>query len=63
MITIKITCSMCGKSTDDMDRELMVETVDQLELNKFKARLKRIGWIVQINGWNIDTYCSKECAK
>lgn len=62
MITLTISCSKCGKELHPaMDfssstRELAEEIRDRLDESGS-------GWIVEENGDNIDTYCSRQCAE
>ena len=60
MIELKITCSMCGK---EFPFSTYADTLTVFTVEALKKRLQNRQWIVQINKPNIDTYCSKECAK
>lgn len=59
MITLTVSCSMCGKE----HKQIEVERENDLRLSGLKEYLKSRGWIVQVNGDNIDTYCSRQCAE
>ena len=60
MITVEVDCSTCGKARP---LSIEIETLADLQPIVLKKAIEREGWIVQINGEYMDTYCSKECAK
>lgn len=60
MIDIEVSCSKCGKMLPDV---FSIEKQQHYLLSNLKATLEKHGWIVELNGDSIDTYCSKECAK
>ncbi len=59
MITLTISCSQCGKV---MPEEMQADTRDEMAPEAVKAHIEKRGWVFQINGENVDTYCSKKCA-
>lgn len=59
MIELKVDCSMCGK---ELDPDLQIYTAKELVLLGISDRLKKRGWILQVNGGQIDTYCSLRCS-
>lgn len=63
MVTLKIDCSHCGRELHDEISADDPTTFTPEGLAKITAILERKKWIVQINGDNVDTYCSKTCAK
>jgi hypothetical protein len=51
-------CGMCGKETElEIDQEKVTGETTLSDI------YKKLRWIVQQNGDNFDTYCSKKCAK
>ena len=60
MITLKITCAMCGKA---LPQEIDAERQNELSLSRIEREISRYGWIMQVNGEIVDAYCSKKCAK
>lgn len=59
MITLKVECCTCSKG---QPLEINVDTVEELILEAVKTRIEKFGWVVEINGNRIDTYCSTKCA-
>lgn len=41
---------------------MFVDTLAELNLEVIKKRIEEFGWIVEISGDHIDTYCSTKCA-
>ncbi len=56
MIELEISFAMCGK-------RITMENKSDCDIASLKSKLKGIGWVLQLNGPKIDTYCSKGCAK
>lgn len=63
MLELEITCS----NHDSMKRErrlsLVIDGPKDLKTKVLKKRIEQHEWIVQLNGDNMDTYCSKKCAE
>lgn len=61
MITLKVSCSKCGK---ELHPEMDFDSEFELNVEGLRRRLddSESNWIVEVNGDNIDTYCSKVCA-
>jgi hypothetical protein len=51
---------MCGR---ELPEEFSAFSMHDLSVRVIEKKLKTHNWIVQVNSDNIDTYCSKECAK
>lgn len=64
-IKLQITCSHCGEylRNEDGEESLDTETIDDLQSGKIIEQVEKLGWIVQVNGDYLDTYCSARCAK
>lgn len=64
-LTLQVSCSY--HQEDDggygKEAEINLETIDKHTAKQVKDSLESQGWVVQFNGDNMDTYCSKECAK
>lgn len=68
MLTLTIDCSYHQKDDDGTggygkQEEVMLETIDDTTRRRIEKHLKSKGWVVQYNGNNMDTYCSKKCAE
>lgn len=61
MIELTVRCSLCGIAKDNPPLE--VGNIFKLALPEIVKELEKLGWIIQMNGKHIDTYCSKECAQ
>lgn len=61
MIELEVSCSMCGKV---LHPKMEMPTVFDLTPEGIRTRLEasESEWIVEVNGPNLDTYCSEECA-
>lgn len=59
---LKVFCAMCGKGTD-IEIPTNSENPWEIALSGLGNIIQRAHWIVQINGKNMDIYCSKRCAK
>lgn len=64
-LQLHISCSNHQKDDCPYGREeqIWISTISDAEAKSVKRHLERRGWVVQFNGDNMDTYCSKECAK
>lgn len=63
-LEIEVTCSNHQRDGWGKRLELVIDRVQQLDPRELKKRIERHnGWIVQFNGNNIDTYCSRKCAE
>lgn len=64
-LTLTVDCSYHQKKDGSYGRqaEISLETIDKHTAMRVKHQLERDGWVVQFNGDNMDTYCSKQCAK
>ena len=60
MITLRIECCTCYYYKQPL--EMFVDTLAELNLEVIKKRIEEFGWIVEISGDHIDTYCSTKCA-
>lgn len=65
MITITFDCSYHQVERSEPKQEsITLETIDDETLRKKMIKyLEAKGWVVQLNGNNMDTYCTKTCAK
>jgi hypothetical protein len=65
MISIEVICSMCGGQERYSKQNIFFTVSDprHIEPQTFKREIEGRGWIVQFNGDNIDTYCTKKCAE
>ena len=43
--------------------EVEITIKQDLAPESIKVQIEKLKWIVQFNGDNIDTYCSKQCAR
>lgn len=50
---------MCGNESE----EISISSPEDLTAKEIEERLGLLGWLVEVNGDNFDTYCSGECAK
>lgn len=62
-LELDITCSNHQHWKEPRRIRLIIDGPKQLETPVLKERIERRGWIVEINGDNMDTYCSKKCAE
>jgi hypothetical protein len=54
---VRLFCATCGKSKEfeiDWDKVWVVYSIELM--------IRILGWQVEVNGDNIDIYCSKKCA-
>ena len=62
-----VTCSNHRKNDGlawGKEIQLWIEGPKQLDPQNLKERIEQnAGWVVQFNGDNMDTYCSKKCAE
>jgi hypothetical protein len=64
-IKATITCSMCGgmeRYSKPHPLEIVINGAKDLDQQALKKQIEAQGWIVQLNGDSIDTYCTKKCA-
>jgi hypothetical protein len=59
MIEIKVDCSCCGK---ELSSDIHAWNDGELSNEHVAAQLKKRRWIFEVNGPNLDTYCSKACS-
>lgn len=57
---LQINCAMCGETFPET---VEIQTAKEFTVEHLRKWLKIRGWLVELNGENIDIYCSKECAK
>lgn len=57
---IQVSCVYCGKHFRETDID---QTKSDLSTEGFIALFKQLGFVVEENGENIDTYCSRTCAR
>lgn len=64
-LTLKVECSNHQKNDGSHGREIeiIIDSVDDANRKHVQGVLERRGWVVQFNGDNMDTYCSKKCAE
>lgn len=64
-LTINVSCS--NHQIDDggygREAEISIDALDEHTAMRVKEELEADDWIVQFNGDNMDTYCSKKCAE
>lgn len=63
MLTLKVECSNHQTSREPKIIEITLDTIDSHTARQVKYGLELKGWVVQFNGDNMDTYCTKTCAK
>lgn len=65
MLTVLVTCSNHQKNDGTFGKEIevIIDSIDDAGRRHLQGVLERRGWVVQFNGDNMDTYCSRECAK
>jgi hypothetical protein len=64
-LQIYVRCSNHQKADGGYGREeeIWIDTLDLTTAAKVQRHLERNGWVVQLNGKHMDTYCSKKCAE
>lgn len=65
-MTLTVWCSMCGggeRYSKPQPLEIGVDLTKDLKPLAVKKAIEKHGWIVQFNGDNTDTYCTKKCAE
>lgn len=64
-LTLTIDCSYHQKDDGSYGKqeEISLDTINDHARKVIEKYLKSKGWVVQYNGENMDTYCSKECAQ
>ena len=60
-ITLEVNCSMCFPPKKPPLRLDISAPID-LRRKALRELIEKEGWIVEFNGQNIDTYCTKACA-
>lgn len=60
MIEITLSCAQCGA---ELNSTMTVDKASAVCVESVRLLADGYGWIVQVNGDQVDTYCSKECAK
>lgn len=63
MITLTVDCSYHQKDDEPRQVQITLENIDANTARKLRRHLESQGWVVQFNGNNMDTYCSKKCAE
>lgn len=64
MLTLTIDCSSHQRDGEQpKQEEITLDTIDDETRNAIVRHLEAQGWVVQFNGTNMDTYCSKKCAE
>jgi len=64
-LTVQVSCSYHQKNDGGYGREveIIVDSIDDKNRKHVQTVLEKGGWVVQYNGDNMDTYCSKKCAE
>ena len=62
-MTLEVDCSYHQKKSEARQTHLTIVGPRELDPQSIKERLEAQHWVVQFNGNNMDTYCSKECAR
>lgn len=64
MITLTASCSNHQTNSEPREFSVSLDRLNEHQLEeKIKKALKSQGWVVEFNGDNMDTYCSKKCAE
>lgn len=64
-LTLEVSCSNHQKNDGGYGKEITItlDTISDHAAKQVKRGLEQQGWVVQFNGDNMDTYCSKKCAE
>jgi hypothetical protein len=63
-LTLTVSCSNHQTFKWPRDVEISLDTIDERTAKHVIKELQSRGWVVQYNGRDqMDTYCSKKCAK
>lgn len=64
-MTLTVSCSYHQKNDGGYgkDAEITLDTISDKTAKQVAKELESQGWVVQFNGDNMDTYCSKKCAE
>ncbi len=62
-LILEVSCSQHVMNTSPREERIYLDTITQTTINYIQQELERRDWIVQFNGDNMDTYCSKKCAE
>ena len=63
MIAITASCANHQTTKPPREVEITVDTLSSQTVKQIQEELESQGWVVQFNGDNMDTYCSKQCAQ